>query len=442
MRLIVIRPDLLLPLGILGLYLILAGLYLGDYLLWDSQWLLALSLVPLVAQGQSGRSLSPGLLLGATILALLAAGLQNSTFYFFACLLAMGCGAQLLLGRISCYPLLLLAAASPLAQYIANILSFPLRMQLTAWSVQLLQAIGTEAEAAGNIILVRGEEFAVDPACAGLSMLSLSLILAVFVLAHLQRTGQKVWPLWLVGVLLGLMLGLNLLSNLLRILLLVWFKVLPGNPMHDILGLLCLLVYALLPFYLLARLLHRRFGSLPDAAPIKSSVSLRGALLLNYLLLLLLAGSGLKLLSEKPTLARQESLQLAGFESQAMANGVTKYSNEAALVYLKPVKAFYSTEHHPLVCWEGSGYKFRHVQQRQLGSYQVYLGELQKGSETLYTVWWMDNGRHRTINQWDWRWRMLKGEEKFNLVNVTVAHKEELVQAVQAVIEQSQLAIR
>jgi exosortase N len=437
MKATTLRSDQLLIMGVLGFYIAIGVFYLGDYLLWDSQWLLALVLVPLVAQGRSGRKLSPWLLALGTCLAILASSLQNTTFYFFGFLLTLWCGAQLLYGRISLYPLLLLVVASPIFHYIANIISFPLRMQLTTWAVAALRAMGTEAEAAGNLILVNGEEFAVDPACAGLSMLSLTFILAVFLLARLQHSRQLVWPLWLFGSLMGFMLLLNLVSNLLRILLLVWFKVLPDNPMHDVLGLLCLVLYALVPFYFSAQYLHRRFGKPITAHTAQPTVSLRGSLLLNYLLLLMLVGTGAGIKRDNKPTAVAAAPQLAGFESQLMPNGVTKYSNRQTLVYAKPVQAFYSTEHHPLICWEGSGYKFKQVQQGKVGNQTIYFGELEKGHEKLYTAWWMDNGEHQTIAQWDWRWRMLKGEASFRLVNVTVARQEELAEAALAVMEQA-----
>ena len=49
------------------------------------------------------------------------------------------------------------------------------------------------------------------------------------------------------------------------------------------------------------------------------------------------------------------------------------------------------------------------------------------------------NRQHQTIAQWDWRWRMLKGEATFRLVNVTVARQEELAQAALAVMEQARM---
>jgi exosortase N len=437
MKLTALKPteQLVIPLLVLGLYLLVAGIFLSEYLLWDSQWILAIVLVPFVAQVQPQKSLSPALLIATIALALLAATLQNSTLYFFTSVVALWCGAQLIVGRISIYPILLLVVASPIFKYIANIISFPLRMQLTTWAVAILNTMEKQAEAAGNIILVNGEEFSVDPACAGLSMLSLALILAVFILAHLQKTYLKKFPLWFIGMMLGLILLLNLVSNLLRILLLVWFKILPGNPLHDVLGLLCLLIYALVPFYFTAKWLQQHLAKVSQNVSLKSSISFRGSLLLNYLLLLMLIGTGLTIKSEKPVMVLEQTIpQLNGFHATTLENGVTKYSNENVLVYLKPVQAFYSTEHHPLICWEGSGYKFRHVQKQQIGNYNVYVGELQKGKDTLYTAWWMDNGQHQTIDQLDWRTRMLKGEAKFRLVNVTVAQKQELPEAIVTII--------
>ncbi|MBC5772879.1 exosortase N [Pontibacter sp. KCTC 32443] len=438
MNLSIIRPTerLAVPILVLGLYILVGGIFLSEYLLWDSQWLLAMFLLPFVAQVQSHKSCSPVLLVTAILFAILAATLQNSTLYFFTFIIALWCGVQLIVGKISLYPLLLLTIASPIFKYITSIISFPLRMQLTTWAVAILKMIDTQAEAAGNIILVNGEEFSVDPACAALSMLSLSLILAIFILAHLQQTKQKVWPLWAVVLMLGGMLILNLVSNLLRILLLVWFKILPGNPMHDVIGLLCLLIYALVPFYFFAKGLQRYITIPSQDRKVKAPIKLRTALLLNFILLISLILTGLNVKSKVPAISLEQATpQLNGFETTKLENGVTKYSNKDVLVYLKPVQAFYSTEHHPLICWEGSGYKFRHVQTLQIGNYKVYVGELQKGKDTLYTSWWMDNGQHRTIDQWDWRLRMLKGEAKFRLVNVTVAQKQELADAILSIIE-------
>ncbi|WP_187263513.1 exosortase N [Pontibacter beigongshangensis] len=409
-------------------YLLLGFIFLKDYLLWDMPWLLALALLPLVAQAKGPQQYS--LLKGVCVFAMvaLAAYTQAGTVFFFAWVLALWWSLGSVFGSVGIYPVLLLLLGSPIFRYISNILSFPLRLQLTEAAVQLLQLWHLPAEAAGNVILLHGEEFAVDPACAGLSMLAVSLLLAVFLLAHLQKRGSKDFPNGLAVLLLGLMLLLNLGCNLLRILLLVLFRIMPDHPLHDLMGLLCLLLYAVLPFYLLARSCYSKFGVERHQQPQRlwRGKSIRIIALLNLCLLLSLLVAGVFVVNKPEPVGTAVAADFEGFEEEQLDEGVLKFTNRQALVYLKPIRAFYSTEHHPLICWEGSGYLFRQVRALQVGSTTVYTGELHHADEKLYTAWWMDNGSHQTIDQWDWRWRMLRGEAAFNLVNVTVAGENEL----------------
>src|SRR5690606_7473196 len=104
-----------------------------------------------------------------------------------------------------------------------------------------------KVEVLGNIIVLNGQEFAVDPACTGLNMLTVSLLLSLFMLAFYQRkTGHGNSFLLVAGVLL-LTFGLNILANLFRIVLLVLFKIPASNIFHDLVGMACLILYVVLP---------------------------------------------------------------------------------------------------------------------------------------------------------------------------------------------------
>jgi len=76
-------------------------------------------------------------------------------------------------------------------------------------------------------------------------------------------------------------------------------------------------------------------------------------------------------------------------------------------------------EHTPLLCWKGSGYKFKSIKEIIINGNKIYSGQLIKPGSQLYTAWWYYNGEIQTIDQLDWRIRMIKGEEKFCLINVT-----------------------
>ncbi|MBC3538231.1 exosortase N [Rufibacter sediminis] len=420
-----LKPTVALGIG----YVLVAGFFLRQYLLWDPQWVLGLALLPFITLPAIKRKSSPFLLIGLVCLLLMAAFYKITTLYFFALLLAFWVFLQTVMGRSGGYALLMLAVASPIFRYVSEILSFPLRLQLTKAAAVLLSVSYTKVEAVGNLLLLDGEEFSVDPACAGLHMLSFSLMIGVFLLAHLHRTQHKPWPLWQLTVLLAAMLLLNLGANLLRILVLVILRIGPEDLMHDAVGLICLVLYALLPFYLLVKFTKNRSrfkADFPKEASKQENPS-KETVTLHLLLLLCLAGVGYQVQTDRKSPQLTSRQTIPGFEKTILQDGVTKFTNGQALVYMKPVRAFYSTEHHPMICWEGSGYQFKHVSEKQVNGKIIFTGILEKGQDRLHTAWWMDNGRHQTISQADWRWRMARGEPAFHLVNVTASTEALLV---------------
>ncbi|WP_210490395.1 exosortase N [Rufibacter aurantiacus] len=418
-------------------YLIIAFVFLRKYLLWNPQWLLGLALLPLVAMPVQ-KKISPVLLVCLGLTLGLAAFSQVVTIFFLGYLLALWCTGQHLLGRSGFYALLMLLVASPIFQYVADVWSFPLRLQLTQAAASILSSYGASAEAAGNTLLLNGEEFSVDPACDGLSMLSFSYMMGVYLLAYLHRTTQKPWPYWLAGALLLVLLGLNLGGNLTRILVLVLLRIGPEEMMHGAVGLVCLVLYTLLPFFLLARFINRKMLVQTDVAPDEKEQEISpNKLLWHGALLCCLAGIGVMVQNQSNAISTPAKEEIMGFKLEVLPTGVFQYTNQQALIYMKPIKAFYSTEHHPLICWEGSGYLFRQVAQREVAGQQVFTGILTKGKDRLYTAWWMDNGFHQTITQTDWRWRMAKREPSFKLVNVTTNSEAELITQVKQLLKKS-----
>ncbi|MGV3540595.1 MAG: exosortase N [Rufibacter sp.] len=406
------------------------------------QWYLGVALLPLVTLPSSSRNTSP-FLAGLALLFLTLAGLYNiTTMYFLGFLVAGWCALQGLAGVGGIYPVLLLGIVSPIFSYLTNIWSFPLRLQLTKMAVYLLGFLHPNVSVAGNLIVLNRQEFSVDPACAGLSMLSFSMMLAVFLLAHRHRVSKKPWPLPTLALLLFLMLILNVTSNLLRILLLVLFKVGPQNWMHDLLGLLCLLVYALIPFYFLLRSWGKKLPVAPSAPalPTANAFQFQKALRLNVLLLVCLVLAGFRIGGEKK-LQAAHTIQAQGFRQEKLQDGILKLTNSQGLIYLKPVQGFYSAEHHPMVCWQGSGYQFQHVRETTVAGKQIFTGILQKQKDHLFTAWWMDNGHHQTIAQSDWRWRMFKGEPPFQLVNVTASSEAALQHLVTELLKNQKGAV-
>jgi len=320
---------------------------------------------------------------------------------------------------------------SPFFQYVSEVFSFPIRLQLTAIAGKLFSAAGTDIHAEGNMLLVNGNEFSVDPACMGLNMLVTSLLLCVMLIGIHQKKYHKHLSFVAVSTLLLVVFVLNIASNLFRILLLVQFAVLPGKIMHDIVGMLCLVLYVFAPAILLTRFAVKRFGVTVRKATVGSTPGL-------WPHLLLLAG----LLIVLPKTLRSDNKQVswntsafttAGYKVHVVSD-VIQLDNGKSLVYIKPIPNFYNADHNPMICWKGSGYTLRHINESVVSGRQVYTATLEKDNVKLFTCWWYDNGQYHTINQMDWRWQMIKGSKRFALVNVTSATMETLQQQVATIV--------
>ena len=116
--------------------------------------------------------------------------------------------------------------------------------------------------------------------------------------------------------------------------------------------------------------------------------------------------------------------------------------NEEMLVYVKPIPEFFTGEHTPLLCWKGSGYEFRSIKKTLVAGREIYVGQMEKQGEKLFTAWWYANGKTLTIDQWEWRLRMLKGEEKFCLINVTSKNEKSLTENVTSIFESNLLSLK
>lgn len=414
--------------------LLVAGyLYFNfDNFYFSSSSLLGILFAPYIfrriSQTPSSRFLWIALILGG----LLYFRRSSSLFYFFTVTSVMYI-LESQWGRLNNLPIFLLGLMSALTGHIAYIWSFPIRLQLSEWAAKSLTAIGLETVARGNVIVRDGYEFTVDPACMGLQMLITAGIIGLLMMANLERKQRYVFSIWQISGYLGIMLGLAVLANFTRLLSLVVFRIGPAHPLHAGIGLFSLLVYALIPFYLLLAYGKRwpkeeqPLGSDPE----RNLFILKRTYMGYGVLLLILAMNGPKFLHTP--LLQDDALvhfQLPGYDRQLLKNGVLQLKNDDALVYVKPSAGPLQSAHDPRICWEGTGYRFAQIQKQQIGEEWFYTAHLEKDEDKLYTAWWFDNGQERTIGEWTWRWNTLRLGRGFRLVNVTVGAAGDLEQEV------------
>ena len=345
------------------------------------------------------------------------------TFAFGACFIL-----NAYLGQINKLPIVLLLLVSPLVSHLSAMLSFPIRLQLSAWVSKALSTIGFDIVSEGNLLIISGARFLVDQECVGLKMLITGMVLILIILAFFERKHKRQYTLWQIGLALAVGLLFNILANFSRILVLVLFQIGPERIMHEVVGILCLLAYNTLPLIFVVMRLTPR-GPEIVTTPNKISWRYNPNFILPLLFGLLYIGGQSTL---KESLAFADHIQnplLEDLSKEQMDFNILKYSNDDLLVYVKPPASPFRGTHDPRFCWRGSGYELTLIKEEMQNGHLIYTGELVKGKDKLYTAWWYQDGASITNSEWSWRTKSVLDAKAFSLININADSKAELVQA-------------
>lgn len=324
----------------------------------------------------------------------------------------------------------LIFLSTPIFKYIVKVFGFPIRLKITEFATQILQLIRPDMLVDGNIITLDGIDFSVDTACIGLNMFITSFIILILLIAFFQQQSKKVITLPWVGLLLSINLLLNLLSNLCRVVILILFKSMPETFSHEMYGLISFFLYNLLPMYFITKLVVQEFGK---QELIKEQNQNNYSLITKIIYGLSIGCISYTMLNageikRKEFDASFKELQLNDYTKRMMESGVVSFTNEQAIIYIKPFNQFYSSDHTPLICWKGSGYKVKNQKIRNSGNKKVFTATLLKKEAILYTIWYYDSGNKQTLSQLNWRWNNFRYNDRYRLVNITCNTKEKALE--------------
>lgn len=333
-------------------------------------------------------------------------------------------------GRLNTLPFFLAFLFTPLENYATALIGIDLRIWLSNIAANILTQFGQDVEAQGNVFLLDGEEFSVDPACTGLKMILTGLILTLAWQAITEKQKGIYLPGWgKLGMLL-FAVPLLILTNLVRILIIVWFRLEEGHPGHDAAGLFCLGLYFVLPLAIVSHLALKRWGK-PIQGGAKALVfripTLKAQVLFG-LLIVLAAYISLQRPGQQNRFGKAVLMAHIpeGYCQEQVEKEVLKLENGETLAYVKAPVAFYATDHLPAVCWKGAGFRLSHESLTQFGAHKVYVARLDRDGAAWYTAWWYDNGKDKTTSQVRWRWKTLIQGQGYHLINLTAPTREAL----------------
>lgn len=421
------NKKLLVTIALISIFVLITFQKLAFYVRFDFNFLLLLMVLPFVLKKQNNiRSIRYGIV--AIALLLLYPFLKLSSILFFSLICTFFFIYEYQYGKLSSIPLFLVVIVSPVSIFLSEVVGFEIRLWLTKVAAKILQFINSEYNYSGNIILIGKNEFHVDSECMGLKMVLLSMFVALVFITYHQRKKNGQIGLLSILMLLGTSYILVVFSNLVRIILITLFQSPPESFSHELIGVICFLVYAVLPLWYIVKIFptsHKVGSDKTESEPNKF-------IFISVVIVLLVLFSVYRFTSigskDKP---KQSDISLNYFSvdfcSSVQQHGVIKLTNDNYLIYIKPAASFYSADHSPIICWKGSGYKMVKEQIITTKKNKVCYSELQKDNDILYSTWWYDSGDDKTISQYKWRFNNLSNGDKYHLINVVSNNKIDLI---------------
>jgi len=391
-------------------------------------WLL---LLPVIIRVREHGTRSLRYLFALVPLIALSAWQPHPVFRFLALFAAVFLLLESFVGKLDRHAPLFAVLVAPMTNYFFNTFGFPVRLGISSAVARTLRLIDPQAMDMGNAILFRGHEFHVDPDCMGLRMITTSLLVTIALVALMERRKRVSLPGTALPALLLGTFAMVAVSNYVRIILLVITGAPAGGMWHEVLGLISWVTIVLLPVALIVdRWISKRGPSVSANKAAQWPVWKRFVAPASMIPTILVGMAHPVVPLETEYDAVAQNLTVAGCERTVLDNHLVRFQSASTLIYLKPGKPFYSDDHHPMSCWLGSGYHFTHEVIEAFRDGTICRGKITNGNDTRYSAWWYDNGTVQTCGQLDWRWRALKGEGPFRLVNVTADSPHDLMREV------------
>ncbi len=411
----------------LTLFVVLAYQKLAFYVRFDFNFILLLIVLPFVVkQKNNKKSIRYGLI--AIFLLLIYPFLKLSSIYFFAFICSIFFLYESRFGKLTSLPLFLVIIVSPVAIFLSEIIGFEIRLNLTKMAANVLSFVDKDYTSIGNIIMLGKQEFHVDPECMGLKMVILSLFITLVFISFRQKAKQIGYNIFSIIISLISAFLLVIISNLFRIILITLFKSFPGSFAHELIGIICFIIYIVIPIWFIIKIMPSKKSGLPKTDT-NHSIKKSHYYILVILLTILFSVFRFSSLGEKELSSIDLSsinINTESFNNSIEKHGVLKLTNEKILIYIKPASSFYSADHSPIICWKGSGYQVQQEQIINLAEMDVFFSELKLKNENLYSTWWYDCGDDKTISQFRWRIQSLLSNKNYRLVNVISYEKQAL----------------
>lgn len=225
---------------------------------------------------------------------------------------------------------------------------------------------------------INGAKISIDTACMGLSMFKTGLLVGAIVMTLEERKQKRYFSVFQIIAFCIIIVCLNLISNYFRIITLILLNCTEENALHHAVGLICFIVYQVLPMLFLIRSFKPKKEEINIVETKKSVlpilfafaiIAITTAAMKNELQLDLLSNLNPKYKIEKGEWVEKE---------------VFKIRDKEKLIYIK------TPSHKPLVCWTGNGYKITESKEIVLDGEKIWYNKMEKNNAQYISLWWYE----------------------------------------------------
>lgn len=232
---------------------------------------------------------------------------------------------------------------------------------------------------------INQSKITIDTACMGLSMFKTGLLSCAILMTLEENKQKKIYRIGSIIIFCSLTVFLNLLSNYFRIITLIFFDCTQENLLHHSIGLICFIVYQILPMLSLIRFIKPKVEE--QNKTVKPSKNILA--LLSFFVVLVVS---LKINNEdinEPLIKIPKKYEQT--KGVWVNNEVYKITSQQKLIYIK------TPSHNPLVCWTGNGYNIIESKKITINKEEIWFNKMEKNKQVYYSNWWYEcNGKKYT----------------------------------------------
>jgi len=226
---------------------------------------------------------------------------------------------------------------------------------------------------------INGSKIAIDTACMGLSMFKTGLLIGALLLTLEERKQKRYFSVFQIVAFCVLIVFLNIISNYFRIITLILMNCTEENMLHHAIGLICFLVYQVLPMLFLIRYFKPKKEEI---------VTETGDSFLPILI------SSVIILATSFEIKKEVSYDLLSGLDKKYNIEKGEWVNDEVFKIQSPNKLIYikTPVHKPLICWTGNGYKITESKEIFVENEKVWFNKMELNNTQYISLWWYECG--------------------------------------------------